>query len=149
MKRIINLDMDGTIVDFYGVDGWLDDLISCNVRPYEIAKPLVNFSILARQLNRLQKLGYEINIISWLCKSGTKEYNNRIIETKKEWLRKYLPSVTFNNITIVKYGTPKSTCGYGLLFDDELNNRKEWDSANPNNLAFDVDNILEILKNLK
>ena len=28
----ICFDMDGTIADLYGVEGWLDDLISENVR---------------------------------------------------------------------------------------------------------------------
>ena len=70
-EKIINFDMDGTIADLYGVDGWLNDLINLNVRPYAIAKPLVNMSALARALNKLQRLGYKINIISWTSKSGT------------------------------------------------------------------------------
>ena len=64
-EKIINFDMDGTIADLYGVDGWLDDLINGNTRPYDIAKPLLNMSALARVLNKLQRLGYKINIISW------------------------------------------------------------------------------------
>ena len=53
-ERIINFDMDGTIADLYGVDGWLNDLINGDTRPYDIAKPLVNMSALARRLNALQ-----------------------------------------------------------------------------------------------
>ena len=141
--RQINFDMDGTIANFYGVEGWLDYILASDTTPYEQAKPLVNFSSLARILNRLQRNGWEINIISWLAKSEDNEYNERIAIAKREWLAKHLPSVQWNNINIVAYGTPKSTCGNGILFDDEEPNRKEWKGK-----AYNVDNILEILKNL-
>ena len=42
VEKMICFDMDGTIADLYGVDGWLDDLINKSARPYEVAKPLVN-----------------------------------------------------------------------------------------------------------
>lgn len=147
--RKVCFDMDGTIADFYGVEGWLDNLISGNPRPYAEAKPLVNFSSLARQIHRLQKIGYEVVIISWLSKSGTDAFNAEVTEVKKAWLKKHLPSVKFDEINIVKYGTPKSQFGSGILFDDEIGNRKEWMLKEDGNLAFDVDNLLEILKNLK
>lgn len=139
----INFDMDGTIADFYGVENWLEYLLNSDTTPYAIAKPLINFSVFARYIHKLQRNGYKVNIISWLSKNGTDEFNNAVTATKLEWLAKHLPSVTFDNITIVKYGTPKSTCGNGILFDDEIGNRNEWKG-----IAYDVENILEILKNL-
>ena len=60
----INFDMDGTIANFYNVSGWLDYILNEDTTPYEIARPLLNMSLLARYLNRLQARGYEINIIS-------------------------------------------------------------------------------------
>ena len=54
--REINFDMDGTIADLYGVEGWLDYLMNKDVTPYANAKALVNLSALARVLNRLQKM---------------------------------------------------------------------------------------------
>lgn len=139
----INFDMDGTLCNFYGVQGWLDDLNNSNTRPYAIAQPLFNFNVLARYLNRLQTNGYKINIISWLSKNGTLDYNERVTETKKKWLKKHLKSVKFDNITIIEYGTPKQNYGKGILFDDEEKNRSAW-----NGVAFDEKNILEILKTL-
>ena len=105
----INFDMDGTIANLYGVDNWLEDLTNYNPRPYAVAKPLVNMSALARILNRLKKSGYVINIISWLSKTSTPEYDEKVTFAKKQWLAKHLKSVTFDNIFIVPYGTPKQT----------------------------------------
>lgn len=142
--REINFDMDGTIANLYGVENWLDYIVNKDATPYAIAKPLLNLSALARILNRLQRNGYKINVISWLAKNSTKEYDEEVTKAKREWLARHLASVKFDNINIVAYGTPKSTCGNGILFDDEENNRKEWCGN-----AYDVENIIEILKNLK
>ena len=103
----INFDMDGTIADFYGVENWLDYLEAEDITPYAVAEPLLRFSALARKLNSLQREGYKLAIISWLSKSGTEEYNEAVTEIKKAWLKKHLPSVNWDRITIVPYGTPK------------------------------------------
>jgi hypothetical protein len=42
------------------------------------------------------------------------------------------------------YGTSKQDYGKGILFDDEKGNRDNWTGGK----AYDVDNILEILKSL-
>lgn len=141
MVRAINFDMDGTIADFYGVENWLSYLMERNPFPYENAKPLVNMSALARRLNALQRKGYEINIISWLAKNSTDDFDKIVTLAKEKWLKKHLPSVKWNKITIVAYGVDKSTLGEGVLFDDEERNRKMWGEG-----AYDVHNILEVLK---
>ena len=61
-------DMDGTIADLYGVNGWLDDIVNERADAYENARPLVNLQVLARLLNRLLRQGYEIGIVSWTAK---------------------------------------------------------------------------------
>lgn len=144
MTKTIFFDMDGTIADLYGVENWLEYLINENTLPYEIAKPLIKLNILARLLNKLQREGYKLGIISWLSKNGTNEYNEKVAAAKEKWLKTHLKSVQFDEINIVKYGTPKyrfCKTKEDLLFDDEENNRKEWTGK-----AFDVDNIIEILK---
>ena len=139
----INFDMDGTIADLYGVENWLEMLLAGDTTPYTEAKPLINFSAFARILNKLQRKGYAIGIISWLAKVDNDEYNNRVAEAKRAWLIAHLPSVKWDKINIVAYGTPKSTCGNGILFDDEEPNRREWKGT-----AYNVNNIIEVLKNL-
>lgn len=145
MKKTIYFDMDGTIADLYGFEGWLDCIINSDTTPYAMAKPLVRMNILARYLNKLQREGYYIGIISWLSKSGTDEYNARVKQAKLEWLAKHLPSVQFDEINIVEYGTPKYEFGHtfdDILFDDEVGNRVNWCLGQ----AYDVDNIIEVLK---
>ena len=144
MTKTICLDMDGTFADLYGVDNWLDYLLKSDVTPYEIARPLVNLNILARYLNKLQKKGYKISIISWLSKNSTKKYDEEVTKAKKKWLKKHLKSVAFDNISIVPYGTPKSTCGSGYLWDDEEKNRKEWESAG--GIARNADTLIKDLQ---
>ena len=144
--RTIYFDMDGTIADLYGVNGWLDYLIAKDSTPYEIAKPLIRLSLLARLLNELQRKGYKIGIISWLAKNSNEEFDKAVTEAKMKWLRTHLASVHFDEINIVAYGTPKemfSKSTIDILFDDETPNREKW-----NGEAFDEKMIFEILKAL-
>ena len=124
MKKEIWFDMDGTIADLYGVDGWLEMLLNENARPYEIAKPLVNMRELAKVLNRLIEKGWEIGVISWLAK--------------------HLKSVKFAKIDIVEYGTPTQINRNGILFDDEKQNRESWLG-----IAYNVENIIQVLRELE
>lgn len=144
--RTIYFDMDGTIADLYGVNGWLDYLIAKDSTPYEIAKPLVRLSLLARYLNELQRKGYRIGIISWLAKNSNADFDKAVTEAKMKWLKIHLASVQFDEINIVAYGTPKemfSKSNTDILFDDETPNREKW-----NGEAFDEKMIFEILKAL-
>lgn len=146
MTTTIFFDMDGTIADLYGVENWLDYLLASDTLPYEIAKPLVKLNSLARILNKLQRNGYKIGIISWLSKSGSDEYNSAIAKVKRDWLKRHLASVNFDEIHIVKYGTPKQMFAKtteDILFDDEKPNRDNWTGK-----AFDVNAIIEILKGI-
>lgn len=144
---IINFDLDGTLVDLYGVENWLSMLQNEDTTPYTVAKPLVDFSILARLLNRLLASGAEINIISWTSKGGSPEYNAAVAKAKKDYLKKHLPSVDFSNIYIVPYGTPKYTLSKGILFDDEDKNRTDWRKRN-GTYSYDETDIINILKAL-
>lgn len=142
----IYLDMDGTIADLYGVEGWLDDLEAKRTRPYAEAKVMHNMSALAKALNKAQRNGVQIGIISWLSKSGTDDYNREVAKVKRKWLKKHLKSVNFDEVHIVAYGTPKSQVAQnmGILFDDELRNRAEWSKGE----AYAPEKIFEILKEI-
>lgn len=146
MNVTINFDLDGTLADLYGVEDWLPMLRNHIETPYEIAKPLVRFCTLARLLNKLQRNGYNLAVITWLAKNSNEDYDNRVIEAKRKWLAKHLPSVKWDRITMVAHGTPKENyceTPLDILFDDEEKNRVNW-----NGIAFDVNDIIGVLKTL-
>lgn len=140
----IFFDMDGTIADLYGVENWLEYLMNKDVFPYENANALLSLSALARKLNALQRKGFSIEIISWLAKNSNSKYDEKVTRAKEKWLSTHLKSVSFDRINIVSYGTNKDNfrhTEYDILFDDEEQNRKMWGG-----IAYDVDNIMEVLK---
>lgn len=145
-NKTLVFDMDGTIADFYGVNGWLDYLKAENTTPYEIAKPLYNMVYLVALLTILKNQGWKIVVTTWLAKDGTKEYNDRTRKAKLEWLKKY--DFPYDEIHLVKYGTTKANCtrklgGYQILIDDNKKVRKGW------NLGDTINANENILKNLE
>lgn len=146
MKKTIWLDMDGTIADLYNVPNWLSYLEAEDAYPYKKAGVMHNMSLLARLMNRAQKSGYELGIISWLSKTSTPYYDTQVTSAKLQWLAYHLPSVHFNKIYIVAYGTPKSTfmqTSNDILIDDEERNRKEWTGV-----SYHPTQLISILKTL-
>ena len=146
MKRTIWFDMDGTLNRFYDVPDWLPKLRSYDPSPYAEAEVMHNMSLLARYLNKLQKMGYRIGIISWLSKESTAEYEQAVTEVKLNWLHAHLSSVTFDTIHITAYGVPKElwmTASNDILFDDNEGIRNEW-----NGEAYEPNEIFSVLKKL-
>ena len=148
MTKTINFDMDGTLADLYAVENWLPKLRAYDATPYKDATPLVRLSTLARYIHKAQRNGYTVNIISWLSKDPDPTYGEAVTAAKIDWLKRHLPSVDFDNIFIVPYGTPKESIADGILFDDEQPNREAWTKANAENLSFDADALLKILRDL-
>lgn len=137
-------DMDGTIADLYGVAGWLEAIKACDTRPYTEAKGIGNLAVIARLLTAVQKRGHEIGIISWTAKNAPAEYDRAVETAKREWLHDHLPTVTWDHIKVVRYGTDKKVAtGGGILFDDEEPNRKNWGKG-----AYKPQDIVECLRDL-
>lgn len=148
MSKKIYFDMDGTLADFYGVNGWLYFLEKEDTYPYKNARPLFNFRNFAKILHKLQDNGYELGVISWGSKTSSEEFLEKTKKEKIKWLKKHLPSVSFSEILIIPYGVEKSSvceCPEGILFDDEEKNRIEWSK---NGFAFSEKNIPLVLKSL-
>ena len=141
--------MDGTIADFYGVQGWLEDIRNNNPRPYIVAEPLYNMDILISILNLLKLQGWEIVITSWLAKESTKEFDELTRVAKREWLKQF--NFPFDEIHLVKYGTTKANCtrkkgGYQVLVDDNEQVRKGWHLGDTINANEDIiDELLKLL----
>jgi phosphoglycolate phosphatase-like HAD superfamily hydrolase len=144
-NKTIVFDLDGTIVDFYGVDGWLNDIRNENTRPYDVAEPLYNMDILNAILDVLRLQGWTIAVTTWLAKGSTKEFDTKVRKAKIEWLKKH--NFPYDEIHLVKYGTTKANCtrrlgGYQILVDDNAEIRQGW------TLGSTIDANENILKSL-
>ena len=148
-EKILVFDMDGTIADFYGVNGWLEYLNENNPTPYIIAEPLYDMVFLTSVLNILKAKGWKIVVTSWLAKDSTKDFDKEVRQAKREWLEEY--NFPFDEIHLVKYGTTKANCtrklgGYQILVDDNEQVRNGWNlgatiNANENIL----DKLIDLL----
>jgi hypothetical protein len=145
----IYLDMDGTFADLYAVEGWLPMLENHIVTPYAKAKPMVHMATMARYINALRKQGVKVCVLSWLAKGATDAYDAEVAEVKRKWLAKHLPSVEFDELHFLAYGTPKYTVAEGICFlvDDEERNRREW--MNNGGIAVDADCLFDLFRLIK
>ena len=89
---------------------------------------MVDFLLL---LVELKQRGWKIGIISWLSKDPDAEYGERVTKAKKEWLLSWCMDIVLDKVLIVPYGQCKADIcrqfGYGILADDEEQNRNAWD----------------------
>lgn len=147
-QKTLVFDMDGTLVDLYGVQGWLEDLRAHNPRPYILAQPMYDMEVLNAVLLALKANGWRIAVTSWLAKESTKEYDRMVRDAKLACLDAL--NFPYDEVHLVKYGTTKANCtrhlgGYQILVDDNTTVRKGWtlgDTINAN------ENILEKLVDL-
>lgn len=129
MEKALVFDMDGTIANFYGVNGWLDDLQNENTRPYDIAEPIYNMEVLNAILDLFIAQGWRIIITTWLSKGATKAFEDATRVSKLQWLQKH--GFKYDEIHLVRYGTTKANCtrklgGFQVLVDDNEQIRKGW-----------------------
>lgn len=129
MAKMICFDMDGTIADLYGVEGWLAKLRAEDASPYRDAKPLYDMDELNLVLTALSNKGWEIRVISWLSKDASAEYNKAVRLAKREWLAKY--NFPVDKVHLVAYGTTKANSvrkftAQAILVDDNAKVRDGW-----------------------
>lgn len=147
-EKAIVFDLDGTLADLYSVFNWLEKLRSYDATPYSAAKPIYKAEELIPLIVELKDRGFRIIVTSWLSKKSTKEYDAAVRKAKKEWLAEY--GFPYDEIHLVKYGTPKTKCSrgkakYQILVDDNVEVRSKW------TLGATIDaneNIIPLLKAL-
>lgn len=128
-NKILVFDMDGTIADLYGVQDWLKMLQNEDATPYKVAAPIYNPYMLNTAITTLKKKGWKIVITSWLSKGSSSTYDIAVKQAKIDWLESM--GIPYDEIYIVKYGTPKAECtkhhgGVQILIDDDERVRKDW-----------------------
>jgi hypothetical protein len=132
--KALCFDMDGTIADLYGVEGWLEKLRAYDASPYIQAEPMCDMELLAELLHTAMNRGIEVRIITWLSKESTKEYDELVRMAKRVWLDYY--NIPYDHFHGVAYGTTKANmvratlngdeCETAVLFDDNAKVRSGW-----------------------
>lgn len=146
--KAIVLDMDGTFCDLYGIENWLAKLRAEDVSPYVEAAPMYNMRELKKRLFALRKKGWRIVILSALAGGNVSEaYLEAIKRAKRAWLDRYnfpADEVIFTSFTENKR---EAYSGYGVLIDDNEQNREAWRRGN-NGGAYDpmTDDLLNVLE---
>lgn len=155
MLKMICFDMDGTIADLYGVDGWLEKLRAYDASPYLTAQPMCDMEELAFLLEVAQHRGIEVRIITWLSKETNKDYDDLVRIAKRAWLKAH--EIPIDHFHGVAYGATKAdsvrkALGEGetaILFDDNKKVRNGWhlgDAYDP--AECDICEVLKAVLNL-
>jgi 5'(3')-deoxyribonucleotidase len=124
MKKItVYLDMDGTIANLYNQPNWLDRLLAEDETPFTECEPMTTEENLFRLF---PKDRYEIKVLTMTPKNATKEYCEKVIIAKENWLNRFFPNITTR---IYKpYGNNKNLANAHrhILIDDNAEIRKNF-----------------------
>jgi hypothetical protein len=104
MKKLF-FDMDGTVADLYGRDGWLESLQKEESGLFLNLEPMFNQENFTRICQNLISQGWAIGIITWLPRNGSVEYMETVTREKYQWAMKYMPFIS--EFHPLPYGTPK------------------------------------------
>lgn len=152
MQKMLVFDMDGTIADLYGVEGWLADLRAENPRPYIEAKPMYDMEELKELLLELKQVGFIIAVTTWLAMNSSNTYKTATRQAKAEWLEVH--KFPADEIHMVQYGTSKryvtkDRAGFQVLVDDNDEVREDWKKWHPVAIDAKQDITVELRKLLE
>lgn len=123
-RKVVYLDMDGTIANLYGVSDWLPKLEKEEQGLFLNLEPLVTEEEL---LNTFPKDEYEIRILSMTPNAASQEYCEIVKREKDLWLNTFFPNSISKRI-YKKYGKSKNlrNCVNTILVDDNKTIRMLW-----------------------
>lgn len=151
MTKRIYFDMDGTIADLYGRDGWLDSLINEEAGLFQELKPMYPAWQFREICDRLQREGWELGVITWTPMNATREYEEQVAREKIYWLQNYAPFI--KDITCQPYGQPKQyairqRATRMILVDDNHEVRQMWEKVPHRETIDATKNIIDELEKL-
>lgn len=133
MKHRTNVffDMDGTVADLYGRDGWLLELRS-KVSPFKELAPLVDMEALDSYMKALKPRNFHFEIITWTPMEATHKFHTECANDKDLWATKYMNQI--EDVTCLPYGTPKQDAEnvnqseVNILIDDNPEVIESWEA---------------------
>ena len=142
----VEFDMDGTIYDLYGQENWLKALETKDSSIFLTGKVMVHVGALNEMIDRLEAIGIECCVNTWLPMYSTNSFDKECAENKKVWLENHFPKLA-QKLRTVSYGTPKHmvrpNADKAIIFDDNVDVREAW--FHNGGIAFDEKNIIEVM----
>lgn len=155
----ICFDLDGTLFDLYGKSNWLEML---RTEKPEVFRgdflPEIDVTKLFLIMARLAAAGARFEVITWLPKYASKEFERACTREKIRWVKNNLPFI--DNISCISYGVPKQTAiskrtSKIFLIDDseevgrmwETKTQRKWIKVNKKFTV--VDALAEIYKEIE
>ncbi len=123
MKKIVYLDMDGTIFDLYGQDGWLEKLRSENAEVFGGDRRIITEERLRMFFPADE---YDVRVLSMTPLGASKEYCEKVVEKKNEWLDKFFPSITKRIYRAYGHNKNLKNSENAILVDDSEPIRNSW-----------------------
>lgn len=105
MSVRIYFDLDGTVYNLYGIENWEPKLRAENPDVFKEGDFIGNHEDFTDICGKLLKKGVQFGVITWLPMQASPEYELECTETKREWVKQYMPFVT--EFTAQSYGVPK------------------------------------------
>lgn len=133
MKHRTNVffDMDGTVADLYGRDGWLLELRS-KVSPFKELAPLVDMEALDSYMKALKPRNFHFSVITWTPMEAPYNFHKQCEADKREWVNEHMPSnVQFDAL---RYGVAKQDSRIvnknevNILIDDNPEVIEAWEA---------------------
>lgn len=126
-NKIVYFDMDGTLVDLYGVTNVFKRLDTLDASVYLEAKPIDKY---INMLKEFTTLGYKVVILSCLGMISEEQFDKDTIYNKDIWLNKYIGSEYIYDRIYIPNTKHKeeyiSKYGYGILVDDDIRVLNNW-----------------------
>lgn len=152
MKKMIYLDLDGTIYDLYNYPNWLE-MLQDSRSPFFNLELLVDKKVLTKLVNKLNQKGIaDFGVISWLPRQASECFENVCAYDKAEKLESDFGTDLFVEAHFLKYGTPKSAVitepltKDHILIDDDIQVLESW--IRDGGTGIPAKNILKYLKSL-
>ena len=123
MKKVVYLDMDGTIFDLYGQNDWLDAIKNEDSTIFGGDRRIITEEKLREIFPENE---YDVRILTMTPLNASKEYCEKVIEEKNKWLDSFFPSITKRIFKSYGHNKNLKNSASAILIDDSEPIRNSW-----------------------